>query len=342
MFLNSFNHFRAIAIIFIVAGHSFINIQFNNEFDNFIRNIISGSTTLFVFISGFLFHHIFYKKYEYKKFIIGKIKNVYIPYIIMGLIPLYYTIYLSSKSNTIYINNTFIENLIIFFKLHFNGTFFTAYWYIPFIMIIFILSPLFIKFINAKNSTQIIITSVGIIMALFIHRSINNENLLHSVIYFMPIYLLGIVCSIHKDILYKKLKGKDYYLLSIVIILALIQSICFDSGNYHKDFFDFNGIDLMYLQKIALALFFMVFLNKYENYHNKFIHKIASASFAIFFIHPYIIYVFLAIKSRLHIPNIYQWIEYTFLVILVIILSLIVSSFIKFIFKKYSRFIIGY
>jgi peptidoglycan/LPS O-acetylase OafA/YrhL len=59
MFLNSFNYFRAIAILLIVAGHSYeiagINIYNLNFFEKLAVNLISGGTTLFVFISGFLF-----------------------------------------------------------------------------------------------------------------------------------------------------------------------------------------------------------------------------------------------------------------------------------------------
>jgi peptidoglycan/LPS O-acetylase OafA/YrhL len=61
MHLNSFNHFRAIAITFIVAGHCFglTGMAITSMMEKTIANLLLGGTSLFVFISGFLFHHIF-------------------------------------------------------------------------------------------------------------------------------------------------------------------------------------------------------------------------------------------------------------------------------------------
>jgi len=41
-------------------------------------------TALFVFISGFLFHHIFYSRFNYRAFISRKIKDVLVPYLVLS------------------------------------------------------------------------------------------------------------------------------------------------------------------------------------------------------------------------------------------------------------------
>jgi surface polysaccharide O-acyltransferase-like enzyme len=328
MFLNSFNHFRAIAIILIVAGHSYVEIPFNTVFNNFLQNLITGGTTLFVFISGFLFHHIFYKNFEYKNFIYKKFQNVYIPYFIMGLIPLFNIIHVDSISQ--------------FFKLHLTGGFFIAYWYIPFILAIFLLSPLFVWFIKFNLKTQIIITLIGITISLFIHRPIDNLNVLHSVLYFSPVYLLGIICSMNKQTIYTKLKGKELYLLLAVLVLAFIQSVYIGGGNYHKNLLIYKGIDLLFLQKIILSIFLMVYLHRFENYKNKFIDLLAASSFAIFFIHPYFVTYFGIIRRYYDIHFTYPWLSYPFYLTLIVALSILVAVGIKKILGKNSRFITGY
>jgi len=59
--IKSIEYFRAIAIILIVAGHLLLaGIESSYLFELAIQNIIFGGTTLFVFISGFLFHHVFF------------------------------------------------------------------------------------------------------------------------------------------------------------------------------------------------------------------------------------------------------------------------------------------
>jgi peptidoglycan/LPS O-acetylase OafA/YrhL len=55
MRLNYFDYFRAIAIIIIVAGHSFSLWVIDTLPEKVLANIITGGTSLFVFISGFFF-----------------------------------------------------------------------------------------------------------------------------------------------------------------------------------------------------------------------------------------------------------------------------------------------
>lgn len=99
MEVNSFNHFRAIAILFIIAGHSFgaVGMVFDHLYELSIRNFIAGGTSLFVFISGFLFHHVFYPKFQYKKFLIQKCYNVLLPYLILGLYPVFFYVLIQKK-----------------------------------------------------------------------------------------------------------------------------------------------------------------------------------------------------------------------------------------------------
>ena len=82
MFINSINHFRAIAILIIVSGHTYhiSDLKFDSFFENVIGNLITGGTINFVFISGFLFYSIFYNRFKYSQFIKSKIKRILLPY----------------------------------------------------------------------------------------------------------------------------------------------------------------------------------------------------------------------------------------------------------------------
>ena len=90
--LRSIEYFRALAIIFIVAGHFFSigNVKTSGLFEQAIQNIIYGGTTLFVFISGFLLHHVFYTNFCYKLFFKKKVKVIVLPYLVFSLIPVVY------------------------------------------------------------------------------------------------------------------------------------------------------------------------------------------------------------------------------------------------------------
>jgi len=53
MRLVSFDYFRGVAILFIVAGHSYGPWGINTLPEKILSNLITGGTALFVFISGF-------------------------------------------------------------------------------------------------------------------------------------------------------------------------------------------------------------------------------------------------------------------------------------------------
>lgn len=346
MRVNSFNHFRAIAILFIIAGHSFgaVGLEFNTLLELTIRNFIGGGTSLFVFISGFLFHHVFYHRYVYQKFLLQKFKNVLVPYIILGAIPIY--LYVTTRNNGF--GDYFLPNdigviheyLIPIFKYFMSGRFLVAYWYIPFIMVMFLLSPLHIKYIKISLNIQLLLIISFSLVSIFIHRPIYNIDVVQSVLYFTPIYLIGITVSIHKEKIYEYLRGKDLYLLGIVIFFAVVQSYLGVVGNYHKEPFEYGGIDLMYFQKIALCFFFMIWLYRFEAYTNKGLHILAATSFTAFFIHPFIIWFTTKLNFDFMLVN--SWLAYVLFVSLTSLICILIAKVFKRILPKYSRYIIGY
>lgn len=87
MFLKSISNFRGIAILIIVAGHLYVfGFTSDDIISIFIRDLMASGTTLFVFVSGFMFHYIYFKRYRFRQFITKKFKNVALPYLILGTI----------------------------------------------------------------------------------------------------------------------------------------------------------------------------------------------------------------------------------------------------------------
>lgn len=359
MFINSINILRAISIIFIVSNHFcyLANLNFNSPFEKFFLSIIAGTTSLFVFISGFLFNYIYYEKYEYRNFIQGdhnyfwfikrQIKNVLCPYLLISALPILYYTFIDKRRwhNGFFIPNStgFINEYIIpAIKYYWTGAYFSAYWYIMFIMITFILSPFHILFIKTTLKIQLGILILFSIISLFIHRPIGNLGVFQSVFYFTPYYLLGIISSKNKNSLYNKLTSKELYLLIIVILLCILQIITGNEANYFKLPFTYGGIDIQFLQKVILCIFFFIYLHRFENYNNKYINYLAETSFAVFFLHCY--FESLLNKIRNYFSIFYQesWMLYIFLVISIIILCVIISKIIKKLLPNYSRYLIGY
>lgn len=352
MFLNSLNYFRAIAIILIVMGHCsiFFTGYQENIFINVFYNLIKGGTSLFVFISGFLFHHIFIKKYNYKKFLIKKIKKVFVPYSFMSIVPIIYYAYIRGRpmiSNEYFLSNEeglYAEYLLPAIKYYTSGVQMVAYWYIPFVMVVFFMSPFHAYFSKLKFKFQILIILPLFLVSILMHRPIVSAGafLFQSVLYFTPIYLFGIICSQQKNIIYNKFHRKEFIFLLASILLAILQYYEGTIGNYHKMPFILKGIDLMIIQKLILCLFFMVWLHRFEHVKSNTLDKLASISFGIFFVHGFIILSIRKIQTEyFDLPLNYYWLSYGLLVIVVMALSIIVSLTIKKIFDRKSAYIIG-
>jgi hypothetical protein len=245
-----------------VLGHSYWVAGFQGDASNLNKTfmaIATGGTSLFVFVSGFMFHHVFYKrKFDYKKFLKNKWKNVGMPYLIMSAYAIYKAVYIKEsylqlKDIGFEITNKF-QALLFYYGTGFHMI---AYWYIPFAALLFIASPLYLKFIELEGRKQITIIVIGYIISGIIHRPEYNINHLQSLIYFSPAYMLGIWSSINKDLIFKKLKNKEIYLLIAIIGLGYLQGVILDHPEgYHKAFFMYKGIDITIYQKIFIIYFF--------------------------------------------------------------------------------------
>lgn len=349
MYLNFINYFRAIAIIIIVSSHCFFISDYNytSIFGALIYNLTVGGTSFFVFISGFLFHYIFYKNFDYRKFITKKLKVVLSPYLVMSFLPVVFYVFFDDNIWKYFLptGDSFLELYIIpFIKYYLTGFRIVAYWYIPFAMIIFLMSPIFIYFLETQLKYQIVIISFLLLVSTLIFRPVygSGYSVLQSVTYFLPVYLVGMVSSQEKDFIYSKLKKKELHLFLAGILLAGIPLFFGQEGLIRKPPFIYKGFDLMIIQKIVLSIFFMVWLPKFENYKNKIIDLISQNSFGIFFIHPLLLMVLSKSKNLLNFTFPFNnYLIFIMVSIIVISLSLAITLLTKRIFPNHSRYIVG-
>ncbi len=232
MYLNFVNYFRATAIIFIVAGHCFFisDFSFSSDFVNILVSILMGGSSFFVFISGFLFYHVFYKNFNFYKFTHKKVKFVLYPYLIMSFPQVIFYIFFGNNIQPYFrpIGDGIVNLYIIpFLKYYFTGFGIYSYWYVPFVMLIFLMSPIFISFIRLKLNAKLFIIFPLLLISTLIHRPVGNSayGVIQSVIYFLPIYLIGIISSENKTLIYSYLKGKVLFPLKSWTSYAAILKI---------------------------------------------------------------------------------------------------------------------
>jgi hypothetical protein len=349
MFIPSLNYFRGIAILAIVAGHCIPLSGWGESrfLERAMANVVLGGTSLFVFISGFFFHHVFYQKFDYFRFLRKKVSKILVPYLTLSLIAIFFVFQAGSLPYAQYfafsdepgVFSRYVKPALLYL---WTGRVLVGYWYIPFIMITFALAPFHVWIINASRNTQLLIFSVSLGISMLIHRPIDNMSVLQSVAYFSPVYVFGIICSVHKETVYGYLKQKEIYLAAGVLLLAALEAAFYEKyGSLHKEAFVYGGVDLQILQKLFLCLFLMIFLERFETTNIAPLKHLASASFAIFFLHPWLTAFIPGDPEKYGVH--WSWpVLWPILTVGVTLTSIFLAFLIRYVLKSRSKYVIGW
>lgn len=98
------------------------------------------------------------------------------------------------------------------------------------------------------------------------------------------------------------------------------------------------------IQKFCFILFLLSFFHKYESTSISVLNLIASTSFALFFIHPFVLTLLYKVKSAFHFnnPGLPEIFWFAITILIVISISLLLAEYSKMIFRGKSRMIIGW
>ncbi len=336
-FLWSFHYFRAFAILSVVASHVWVLPNLNSKLGNTQRLIkelfFHDSTIYFVFISGFLIMHL-KEKITTSSYYISKVKNILIPYTLICIFLLFVNGVLGEKTEVI--DMQFVKDGI--YKI-ISGNVFSHLWYIPFITLIFIVTPFLVKL---PESVFVKITPILLLLPLLGTRSGTEINL-GQYLYFFPIYLFGMFVRVKLDVLHEILKNNNKSVLFLVIgsfallfVLLKNHELTQPYQNYHEGSF--------YLNRLLIILFF---IGQYQAInHNGFtlFSKIADYSFALYFIHPVVAKVLSPIYLSFleNTKQVYWFLISIIFTLIVIALCMVVIRLTKYFFGKKSKLLIGY
>lgn len=343
MFFHGINNFRALAIFLIVCGHCFwiANWYPQQTWEKVYLYMIPGGTFFFAFISGFLFAHLNVSRFRYAEFFAKKWRNIASPYlclaipvICLAVVTQYPGYFVDERPGFYY------QYLLPFFQYLLTGRVLTGYWYIPFIMLVFAVSPLLVRFYRMHNQAlQLLIVAVLLLTAMFVHRSEDNLNPLQSFVYFLPVFMFGMVFNRHFALLRDNYRLLPWLLLLISLVLSVYQSAGLGiAHNAHKAFFTYGGADLKLIEKVMQAVAILLLFERYWQQRYRLIDLIASASFAIFFLHPMVIAIFKRILQN-HFAGFIYWHILTFTVFFT---TLLLAWLAKQMLGKHSRQVIGW
>ncbi|MEL6929769.1 MAG: acyltransferase family protein, partial [Cyanobacteria bacterium J06600_6] len=273
---------------------------------------------------------------------------------ICSILPIVYTVF--DRNNEWFLNFVFVNGgrgflpdgliekpLLAIGWFLITGRAVYAYWFIPMIVLVFLISPLINYLIKSQHLLKIILLLLPISM--IIHRPVHNVNPLHSLVYFLPVYLLGIYSSINREKILDYLNNNFNKLLlfASAIALLLIQVFIFNaSGNFNKSFFSITIPDVNIIQKILLCFLFISLLDRLEKTDIKTIKKTAETSFAIYFIHPFWIRPLTRFARYLGLESQGNLLTLLAATGAMVVCSIAVAQIIKLIFKRNSRYIIGW
>lgn len=337
----SMHYFRAFAISCICIGHTS-----GGELSSITcYKFFLSDSIYFLFISGYLCQFLFDKKPEsaisyYKK----KIYNVICPYLFLSLLIIAAINYIPAVVPPDLLRD--VKSFSSIMTVLLKGQAVGCYWYIPFVTILFIFTPLLCRM---KDTLFLqCLFAAAFISAIFPVRGdwFNLKTSICFYTYFTFSYLFGIAFARYRTVLQPFFK--KVCISALILGVALIYFI-------NNNEFPLVMNHMNFLQAIQKYFFTIVVLTLLEYIKNKrypLLGALADYSFTIFFLH--MIFVMDCVKFRQVIVGYSavltdafsekSWGMYLIFVIYGIgylLLMLLASFLLKKCIGKYSRYFIG-
>lgn len=253
--------------LMIIIFHLWINITKPNTniylIETYLRYIGYIGVDIFFFLSAYSLAS--NEIDNYLNFIFKRFKKIYLKFIIFGVIAFFFNKW------------SFLKLLKIIFGIEFltkgGGSFL---WFIPAIMIIYILLPLYKKLDNKYKIITPIITIITYLI-LVITLSINKKTTLLIFINRIPIILLGYYFSKLK--IFEKLQKNNLLYYCIALCLTIF-GLFFNYYLYLNHFYLSYFQDIFYVLSIPLIIGVILLLDKIKS--NKLFNYLGSITLEVY------------------------------------------------------------
>ncbi len=260
------HYFRAFAIISIVFAHFYhTDLSFS---------IFNCSTIFFLFISGYLLIYLDRNDFQTLTYYRKKFMTVLLPYIIIATLIYVYRVQNIDVSSIFWYYRNLPMEVLLGYRIC------VQFWYIPFIAIVFLFTPLLMKM---PRSWLRNITLVSLFIPLFAVRQDFLTGFLNSVevfAFFIPVYLAGMCYALDKEKIDAVLR--KYWIHLVVISVALTFFI------YFRDMKAPVNTAALYVQKMCFAGLVVLALNRISHKKIRILDLFAKYSFSIYFLHVFL------------------------------------------------------
>lgn len=332
------HYFRGFAIVCIMIMHSLSAFGHGDVDEAFFRS----STVYFLFISGYLCQFLAFKKLDSPcAYLKKKLQNVISPYLFFSALT-WLAIWLSGSDRLWCVAWDVTDRMCIgdFVGHLLCGKMQSPYWYIPFVSVLFLLSPVFVRLTNRKligvtvaaGAAAIIFPSRGGFDPLW-----PGVPLMYT--YFSVYYLIGFVYCRYRE------RIDDYLVRNVWVLLGGFLLI--GMWVLYPDTLGFclNGTDLRAsFQKLLMTGVALVVFQRFRNVRVRILDALAKYSFTMFFIHAFFLQAFVdlqrAIENGMRSSGLIALCD-VLLVVAFVFAMLGVSVVLKTAFGRYSRSFVG-
>lgn len=342
-FLSNVHSFRAVAILFIVAGHCIYLFEWqgNERTEQLLKSVFQNGTVLFVFVAGFLFQHLS-GRFDYRKYLRSKLRNVISPYVVVSL-PMILLQGVTGRGSFDPANGIELPGMAahVLFNL-LTGFHILPFWFIPMISVFYLLAPVLVA--ADREGRAYAFLPVLLVMTCFVHRPSQFTHVWHSCLYFFPVYLFGMWFSRYRE---RLLAWHDRWLAvvgGIYLGLVALEVLGLDRGGalYSRQIFSTEqGVfDTNALQKLVLCGLLLVVLQRLDRWVAPWLNRLADLSFGIFFLHMYFIQAY----ARLVLGEVFPAggvLRFLGLVGVVVLLSMLCLEIAKKVLGRQSRRVVG-
>lgn len=298
-FRSDIHRLRGVAILLIVAAHCVTFFQWNNHPIglSLVMDMFDNSTLIFMFISGYLFHHTS-ANYRYPNYLRSKAFNVLLPYVIAAAPGMLYMLYTRAPSAPDAGTQLSLLGRIADLLLYGGSQVNYALWFIPVICIYYLASPLLVQL--ARRPALYAVLLLLLPLSVLMHRPTytHGHNLLLAV-YFLSAYLGGMFCSQYHDGIVPLLDRHFGVLCAFTVGLVVAHvTLSTHHGKYNVQSMqslltlDRPGglIDWLFVQKVLITLSLWALIRRFATARMALLDHLADASFTIYFLHLYVIY----------------------------------------------------
>ena len=350
-FLSYIHNLRGLAILFVVGVHAggyehewVSHPGVNKLLDAFFDPSEGNGTVLFLFIGGFLFQHLTHSQFEFRKYMEAKFLNIILPYIIIS-IPLI-IIRLNTPFDSLSLPEGFEDRPLWYQFFHhlLAGTHMPPFWFISTIVLFYFTSPLLHK-IDNRNFYRYGFPLVMVI-CLFTYRPEHNSNPFLSYVHFIPVYIMGMWASYHRE----RLLALTPKILPMLVLVYAVLTVLELTGNIplSRDMsFDLvwrEGLllfNIYMLKALVLCIALMMTFYLLRNRPMPLLELLGHYSFGVFFVHYLFISVSRKVLEMAGFTFDFSLPTYLIYFIFVLLVSIGTVYFVKKVTGRYSRYLIG-